>query len=161
MTLAAAKPLAKTLASHDAGSRVALAAELGIDARLVHRAAAGRKVNAEAFLRLCAHASIDPMTGEAVAPRKLGAFSWNAFACALIMARLDAGKTLRAYAKSSAASYSTFSRAEGQQEISAEALIAICRRMKRHPFDFTHGFTGNTDCNKPARNKGKMAEARA
>jgi hypothetical protein len=141
--------LAKALAALNAEQRVALAKEHNIDPRLAHRAAkaAGRVTvrpfPAWAFVELCAALNVDPVGGWKGDKRFASAGSFNkpAFAIAIRLARIDGDLSVRAAATKFKVATVTLSRAENHADISVEPFLAICKGLKRHPFDFLVGPT--------------------
>jgi hypothetical protein len=128
--------LAKALAALNAEQRVRLAKQHNIDPRLAHRAAkaAGRVTvrpfPAWAYVELAA--ALDG---------KGGSFNKPAFAISIRLARIDGNLSVRAAATKFKVATVTLSRAENHAEISVEPFLAICKGLKRHPFDFLVGPT--------------------
>lgn len=118
--------------------------EQAIPDYLVHRALHGLPINTCAHLRLCAAIGIDPVTGDAIEARIIGELHWPSLGAALRMKRMADKITLRAAAKQAKASYSALGRIERAQVVSIENVLAACRFLDRHPFEFVSRETTET-----------------
>lgn len=109
-----------------------------VEPRLVRRAILGQQINAGDHLKLCAAIGLDPLQGKFRADAPLGDLHWASLSAALRMKRfsLNPNLTLRLAAREARTSYSALGRIERGEPVSIDAVIAVCRWLDRHPFDF-------------------------
>lgn len=119
---------------------VALAREYGVDGHLGRRAASGKDVNADAYLKLCAAAGIDPMTGAKAERRRIEDLAWGLLGIKVLACLIggwgETDLTMRAAAKKWRVSLVTVSRAKAGQPIGVDNFLALCRAMHVHPHLF-------------------------
>ena len=109
----------------------------GIETRLTRRAALGQPSNASTHLRICALTGLDPVTGLKRPPFVAGELFWPSLGAALRMRRIEQGDiTLRQAGKQARMSYTAIGRIERAEPVSIDAVLAACRWLGRHPFDF-------------------------
>lgn len=108
----------------------------GHDARLVRRAALGQPVNASTHLQICAAVGTDPVTAAVIEKRRLGELHYPSLSAALRMKRFTEKLDLRKAAIPAGVSHVCLSRVERGEPVSIESILAICRWLSRHPFDF-------------------------
>lgn len=145
MTMGAFNILAKALATLSPEQRVDLANRCRVRPRMAHRCAkAHGRVTVRPFpwpeyILLCAGAKIDPVVGNRASGRKLADFGIHnphAFAIAIRLYRIDHDLSIREAAAKFKVATVTLSRAENHKDVSVEPFLAICKGIKRHPFDF-------------------------
>lgn len=109
----------------------------GIDRISIRRAALGQAIDASVHLQLCAMLGIDPVTGDAAAPRSIGPLHRPSLAMAVRVKRMELNLTLRPAAQVVGISYSVLYRIEAADtKASVDSIIAACRWIGRHPYDF-------------------------
>lgn len=123
--------------------------DAGIEPRLFRRAILGQPVNASTHLRICGLLALDPMTGDTGQVRILGDLHLPSLSAALRMKRFADNLDLRRAANQARMSYSSLGRIERGDDVSIEAILAACRWLDRHPFDFvsprdTYATSGET-----------------
>lgn len=113
-----------------------LAKRAGVEHVSASRAAKGRPIAADAYLRLCAVVGIDPIGGKRIAPQVPGVFVRSQLGMASYMRRLQNKHALRTAAAIVGISYSSLYRLEHDEVVSIETVLAACRYVGMHPFDF-------------------------
>lgn len=123
---------------------VALAREYGVDGRLGRRAASGMDVNADAYLKLCAAAGIDPIAeGMTVALRKLPDLNWTLVGIKVLAQLIGTPaepKTpkvaMRQAAKEWNLSLVAIARLKSGQPVGIDNLLKLCCALDCHPHEF-------------------------
>ena len=142
MSSPATSRLSKALNAMTPAERVEVAKRAHVRPQLAHRLAetVGRDnvkpFEAGAFVQLCAAMRLDPMTGEPIRVHADGPFVPEHFAVAVKLARMAGKLTQREAAKAWGVEKTVPYRAEKAVPISVEPLLALCRAMNRHPFEF-------------------------
>lgn len=111
-------------------------ASTGIEPRLIRRAVVGQQVNASTHLRLCAAIGIDPVTGNVAATKHVGDLHRTSLGSALRMRRIVDKLRREPAAKQIGVSYATLRRLEYGEPVFIEAVLAACRWLDRHPYEF-------------------------
>jgi DNA-binding XRE family transcriptional regulator len=100
----------------------------------VHRARAGKPVNAGAYLTLCGALGVDPLDGS---PRPMRAVpaqvAWPMVGAGLKIARHLRRQDQRSAAKHIGISAATLCRVEAGDAASVETLLAVCKFIGTHP----------------------------
>lgn len=131
-----ASALKSALAYSGDGEVRTLSELIGVDQRLIRRARSGKDINAAAHLRLCAGLGIDPVTGAQGKATTIGDLHWTSLGSAARMARIQSKRNIRAEAKAAKVSTAALHRIERGEPVSIDNVLAVCRHLKRHPFDF-------------------------
>ena len=105
-------------------------------ARRARSGAHGRPTRAEHHLKLCAVLGIDPVDGRPIAVRKPLPLLASFFAAGVKGNRMLNGHTLRRAAKLMAISPAVLSRIENGDTRSFDGMLAACRYIGAHPFDY-------------------------
>jgi hypothetical protein len=95
----------------------------------IARAAAGRPVRAEVYLKICAALGMNSLTGEPAPIRRLGDLDWRLLGLGIELRRRLAGiGSMRAMVKKigGRVSLSTIARIEKGQHVSIGNLLTIC-----------------------------------
>ena len=128
----------------DPGKVVALAREFGIEGRLARRAAQNIEVNVSAYMRLCAAACIDPVTGKIVHCEDID--RWAAatadvdprrLAIKILTLLIHSDKSMRQLAKKWGVSTTALARAKVEAPVNVDNFLRICKGLKCQPHEFT------------------------
>lgn len=127
----------------DAHQLVELARGAGVDGVMARRAARGITINADAYLKLCAAVSIDPLTGKKRERQITGTLDWRRVSVKVLMVLIEGklcpGKprsSLRKLAKECGLPFVTVNRAKNAQPISPDSLMKLCTGLGCHPAQF-------------------------
>ena len=126
-----------------AGVRAALEG-MGIEPRIVRRAATGQPVNAADHLRLLARLGVDPVTGDAIESTLVGPLHMPSLSAACRIKRMQEDLSLRIAAKAALMSVSALGRIEKGERTGFEAVLSACAWLNRHPFEFCAPVTRET-----------------
>jgi hypothetical protein len=120
----------------------------GVHRKLGGRARVGRKINATAYLLLCAAIGLDALDGKQGDHRSRAGFTiaWEVLGCTLFLTRRCHRLDLRSAARRIGVSAATLSRAEGGQAIDVENYLSVVRFL-RMPAEAFLCFMKNTNCN--------------
>jgi DNA-binding Xre family transcriptional regulator len=116
----------------------AVAHEAGVSSRQASLARAGKRVNAGAFLALCAVSGVDPVGG-ATRPRQTLSpnVAWWLLSWALYTTRTLKKLDQRAAADAIGISTASVCRVELSHTVSIEILLKVCAFIGVHPFGYT------------------------
>jgi plasmid maintenance system antidote protein VapI len=130
--------LAKALEPMSLDLRCEIAQAAGVGRHAVQRAAGGRPISADDFLRICAVIGHDPVTGYGREPiDNPGSFDRRHLALAVRMTLYVRKHTFREAAKELGISATVVHRLkEGEEAVSIESLLAGCRYVGVHPFHY-------------------------
>ena len=129
--------LRATLTAMSGPELIALGTEAGIEWRLICRAWNGTPINADAHLKLCAVLGVDPVDGLPRSAGPVGPIHWPSLSAAVRIARFQRKWSLRRASKAARVSYSALGRIERGEIVSIESVLAVCKFLGRHPFEFT------------------------
>lgn len=124
-----AQRLACVLVSRRFRERAIIAKRADVGPSAIARAAAGRPVRAEVYLKICAALGINSMTGEPVPVRPLGDLNWKLLGLGIeLRRRLSGIGSQRAMVKKigGRVSLSTINRIENGKHVSVGNLLTIC-----------------------------------
>lgn len=128
--------LGDTLAAMSADQVMALAARAGVPARVAGRLAIGFTISADHFLKLCAAAGFDPVTGASCPSRRIGALDRALLGAGMRICRGLRRESVRAAARAVDLSVSAVSRVENADVTSVRTVLRACAYVGVHPFDY-------------------------
>ncbi len=138
----------------DARKLVDLARASGVPGIAARRAAKEITVNADAYLKLCRAAGIDPVNGSADFGPPLADLDLNRVAIKVLLA-LIGGKSLRGLSKEWKVEYTAINRAKKELPVNIENFLGICAGLGLHPHMFVRWrpeeFHGKQSLQQPAR----------
>jgi transcriptional regulator with XRE-family HTH domain len=129
--------LAKALKPFDGVYRAQVAQRAGVAIGTLNRAAGGRPISADHYLRIAAAVGIDPVTGQEVSPHVgFGEFDRLQLAMAIRMNMTMRKHSLRAAAKLAGVSTTVLLRLKNGEITAIESVLAGCRYLGLHPFGY-------------------------
>ena len=127
----------------DPAKVAALARVWGIDGRSARKAASGKVIDANSYLKLCAAVGIEPVSDLACHSRHIPDIDWGRVGIKIMLALIgDPGTpsaeklTMRSAAKAWKISLVVLGRMKAGQPASADNLLALCAALKCHPHTF-------------------------